>query len=173
MDTAIIAMSEIVEKIPEAELLLIGKGPFKKELVKIVSELSLERNVTITDQQPFKLMPTFIEMSSVCIVPHNSNPHTEATSPHKLFQYMLMGKPVVVSSCRPLKRIIEETGAGVVFEAGDSHSFAEAVIRLYNDPELREQMGQAGKKAVLEKYNWNITAKRLVRFYSRFTPESS
>jgi len=166
LDTAIEAMPAILKEIPNARLLLVGDGPIKPSLEKMVTELSLDDKVTFVEWQPFDKVPSFIAASTVCLVPHHSNPHTEATSPHKLFQYMLMGKPVVVSTCKPLRRVVEETGSGVVFEAGNSHALAQAVIQL-KDENLRRQLGEAGRRAVLEKYNWERTSKELVRMYEQ------
>jgi glycosyltransferase involved in cell wall biosynthesis len=79
---------------------------------------------------------------------------------------MLMGKPVVVSSCKPLRRIVEETGSGLVFEAGNSDALARAVIQL-KDESLRRRLSEAGRRAVLEKYNWERTSKELVKMYEQ------
>lgn len=119
--TTVKAMPMILEEIPNARLLLVGDGPIKPLLEDIVAQQSLEKRVTFIRWQPFEKVPSFIALSTVCLVPSESNPQTEATIPHKLFQYMLIAKPVVVSSCRPLRRVVEETGAGLVFEAGNSH----------------------------------------------------
>ena len=78
---------------------------------------------------------------------------------------MAMGKPVIVSDCAPLKRIIEETGAGFVFQSGDPASFADAILTL-KDIAVREKMGDRGYHAVKSKYNWNVDGEHLVKLYS-------
>lgn len=166
LDTAIAAMPEILQSIPNALLLLVGNGTIKPRLEQMTAELSLGDRVCFIDWQPFEKVPTFIELSAVCLVPHQSNPHTEATSPHKLFQYMLLKKPVIVSSCKPLKRVIEETKAGLVFEAGNRSDLAKEVIRL-KDEELRRELGVNGQQAVYKKYNWSRTSQDLLAVYER------
>ncbi len=164
LDTAIEAMPPILRKIPNARLVLVGRGIFKERLEELVATYSLEKHVTFVEWQPFEKVSSYIAASSVCLVPHRSDPQTEATSPHKLFQYMVMGKPVVVSSCKPLRRVIDSTGAGLVFDAGDSVDLAEAIIRLA-DKDARDRLGEAGKRAVLEEYNWQKTSADLLRVY--------
>jgi len=166
LDTVIEAMPQILEYIPEAHLLLVGDGPIKAVLQQMVAERSIESKVTLINWQPFEKIPSYIALSDVCLVPHHSNEHTEATSPHKLFQYMWLRKPVVVSSCKPLKRVIEETGGGLVFQAGDASSLAETVVQL-QDPQLRHNLGETGYRAVKEKYNWQNTSEKLVGVYHR------
>ncbi|HUZ81591.1 MAG TPA: glycosyltransferase family 4 protein, partial [Gaiellaceae bacterium] len=162
--TAIDAMPAVLEALPNARLVLVGDGPIKPVLERRVQELQLGERVQFLDWQPFERVPSLIAASDVTLVPHAAHPHTEATSPHKLFQYMLLGKPVVVSSCRPLARVIGETGAGVVFEAGDASSLAGAVVSLL-DPDKRRAVGEAGRAAVLQKYNWAQSSRRLLEVY--------
>ena len=167
LDTAVKAMPKVLQELPQARLLLVGRGSIKPELEKLVKELNLESQVIFEDWRPFEEVPSYIQASQVCLVPHRSNPHTEATSPHKLFQYMLMEKPVVVSSCKPLQRVVQETKSGLVFTAGDSDHLAEAILQL-KDQTLRQELGQAGKQAVLDRYNWERTSRDLIRIYDNY-----
>jgi glycosyltransferase involved in cell wall biosynthesis len=114
--------------------------------------------------QPFERFPSYIAASSVCLIPHLKSDHTDTTIPHKLFHYMLLGKPVVTADCRPLRRIVEETGCGVVHRSGDPDAFATAVASL-TDKALRRQMGEAGQQAVRERYHWDRDARRLTDLY--------
>jgi len=164
LDTAIKSMPKVIQGIPDAKLLLVGRGRIKPELMELADNIGVKSHVIFEDWKPFEEVPSYIEASRVCLVPHQSNPHTEATSPHKLFQYMLMGKPVVVSSCKPLRRVVLETKGGLVFSAGDSDHLAEIILQL-KDENLRKELGQAGKQAVLNRYNWERTSRDLIRLY--------
>ncbi|MHC1577405.1 MAG: glycosyltransferase family 4 protein [Candidatus Methanospirareceae archaeon] len=122
MDTAIKAMPDVVEEIPDARLLLVGgKGSeeYEEELKKLCKELKVENNVEFTGWVDFRLVPSFTALSDVCLVPHHASGHTNTTIPHKLFQYMAMRKPVIVTDCKPLKRIVEECDCGIVVPSGD------------------------------------------------------
>ena len=110
-------------------------------------------------------MPGLIGLSDICTVPHVKNDFTDATIPHKLFQYMLMGKPVVVSDAKPLKRIVEETGCGRVFKNRDDRDLAGVLLSLYKNPDQRETMGGRGRIAALEKYNWKKEEESLLELY--------
>ncbi len=115
--------------------------------------------------QPSGRARSYIAASSACLVPYSASEHTHTTVPHKLFQYMLAGKPVVVSDVRPLKRIIEETQAGLVFKADDPTSLAEALIALHKTPGLTERLGANGHRAAVGPYAWRHDARRLVEVY--------
>lgn len=165
IQTAIDAFQMVAPSIHNARLLIVGDGILKPLLQKQTQRSKFANYIEFLGKQPFDLIPTYISISTVCLVPHISNPLTETTIPHKLFQYMILGKPVIVSSCGPLKRIVEETGAGLVFKSGDIKSLALRIQQM-TDERHRMQMGEAGKKAVYKKYNWKLTSRKLVRVYN-------
>lgn len=171
LTTAINSMPNVLRSIPNAKLLLVGRGSIKATLQKMIHESALEANVELVDWVPFAQVPSYIAVSSVCLVPHNSNPHTDATSPHKLYQYMLMGKPIVVSSCKPLKRVVEEIGSGMVFQAGNSDDLGRAIVQLKSE-NIRTKLGEKGLRAVLDKHNWGVTSRKLIDLYKSFSGSS-
>ena len=79
---------------------------------------------------------------------------------------MIMKKPVIVSSCTPLKRIVEDTGSGLVFNANNSESLADCLVKLYEDgDEIAKKYGENGHRAALGKYSWKNDSRRLVTMY--------
>ena len=169
LETAIHAMPFILEKIPSAKLLIVGSGRNLKALKQLTKQLNVEKYVQFTGWISFAESVNFIQESDVCIIPHILTEHTNTTIPHKLFQYMYLEKPVIVSTCPPLKRIVKETNSGLVFKAGDAVDFAEKVI-LLRDPELRKKFGKNGRNAVLMKFNWEKESQKLRQMYHELLP---
>ena len=167
VDTAIKAMFKVLVEIPDARLLLVGKGSkeYEIELKKLCEESKVENSVEFTGWVDFRLVPSYVALSDVCIVPHHASGHTNTTIPHKLFQYMAMRKPVIVTDCEPLKRIVEECDCGIVVASGDYNAMADAVIKLHGGKEYASKSGAAGRRAVEEKYNWENEAKKLCELY--------
>jgi glycosyltransferase involved in cell wall biosynthesis len=165
IQTAISAMPHILAATPEARLIVVGSGSNEAELKELARREGVEQAVEFTGWQPFELVPSYISASDVCLIPHIASGHTNSTIPHKIFQCMAMRKPVVVSSAKPLERIVKETGAGLVYSSGDAEALAEAVIKIHLDSELATRLGEAGKKAVGQKYNWKAEAEKLVSLY--------
>ncbi len=166
LDTLVESMPEVLAAEPDAVLLLVGDGPERARLERRADELGLNGHVRFDGWQPFERIPSYIEAADVCVVPHRSTPHTETTMPHKLFQYMLVGRPVVVSDCAPLRRVVADAGAGEIFEPGDPHDLARAILRL-RDPGERFRAGAAGHAAVVERHNWRRSSRELVELYAR------
>ena len=169
LDTVVRAMPSVKAAAPDARLLLVGdrNEPYRRYLERLAEESGCADAVEMTGWQPFEKIWSFIEASDVCLVPHARNPHTDTTIPHKIFQYMSAGKPVVVSDCPPLRSVVEDSGGGVWFRYDDPEDFAEKIISLYRDAEGRRGMGEAGRSAFLDRYNWDSTSHELVRLYER------
>ena len=165
IQTTISAMPKIMLEIPRSKLLLIGSGNNEDELRQLARKEGVEEAVEFVGWQPFTLVPSYIAASQVCLVPHIASGFTDTTVPHKIFQYMAMGKPVITSSAKPLARIIKETGAGIVYPSGDAATLAETVIRIYQDEELAAKLRQAAKIAVTTKYNWQREEEKLITLY--------
>lgn len=169
LDTALKAAAIARTKIPGFLLLLVGKGSpeMDRSLRELSESLSLGESVEFTGWVPSPLVNSYVRAAKVGLVPHNSNEHTDHTIPHKLFQYMMMGLPLIVSSCRPLARTVQQAGAGTVFSAGDEHELAKRMVEHYLDPELSREMGQAGIRATHGgPYDFNYTAEALTGMYA-------
>lgn len=169
IDVAIKAMSLVVNKIPSVKLLILGSG--EKEYVdylkKLTKDLGLEGDVEFLGQRPFNDMPSYMSISSVGLIPFHPSPQTHASAPHKTFQYMLMGVPIIVSDCASLKRIVGQAHCGLTFTADDPRSLAEKIISLYNDPDFAKSLGENGRKAAEGTFSWEADAARLVSLYKR------
>ncbi|RLI93481.1 MAG: glycosyltransferase WbuB [Candidatus Altiarchaeales archaeon] len=169
IDTSIKAMPKILEKIPNAKLLLVGGGlkGYEEEIKKLCKDLKVENNVIFTGWVNFNSIPSYISVSDVGLVPHHKSGHTDTTIPNKLFQYMTMRKPVVVTDAKPLRRIVEETKCGIVVPSGDYNKMANAVVKLYEDKDYAKKLGENGRRAVERKYNWEKEAEKLCELYEK------
>jgi glycosyltransferase involved in cell wall biosynthesis len=169
LDTVVRAMPAVKARVPEVRLLLVGdrNEPYRRYLEKLAVESGCGDVVEMTGWQPFEKIWSFIEASDVCLVPHARNPHTDTTIPHKIFQYMSVGKPVVVSDCPPLRKVAEDSGGGLWFVYDDPADFAAKIVELYESEEARRRMGEAGRSAFLDRYNWDKTSGGLLRLYER------
>ena len=169
VDTAIHGMSYLQEY-PDIELIIVGSGSHDvvEHLRQTACNSGMSDRIHFLGHQPFHKFYSYMHLADINIIPHKSNDHTDNTIPHKLFQSMMSGKPLLVSSSQPLKRVVENTGAGLVFHANDPRDFATQVLRLYQDKTLCDRLGRNGTKATLEgPLNWDTEQQTLVDFYIR------
>lgn len=167
LETAIDALPAALGRVPRLRLVVVGATERDRAAIEARARArGAAERTTVIGWQPFEAVRSFIHASDACLVPHADFEHTQTTVPHKLFQYMLCGRPVVVSDVRPLARIVGETGAGRVFRAGDPADLAEALVWLHDHPAEAAAMGAAGRAAALGPYAWRHDAARLVALYA-------
>ncbi len=142
----------------------------QRKLEALIEQYDLHEQVKLYGYQPFHTFFSFMSQADANIIPHHSNPHTDNTIPHKIFQCMQVKRPLVVSSSNPIRRVVEETSSGVVFEAGNPRDLAKTLRNLYEDQELRERLAQNGYFATQEgTYNWEHTEQALLTLYRQFS----
>ena len=159
------AMPLVLDAHPGACLVLVGDGRIRPELEALADRLGIAAHVRFEGWQPQARLKSYILGSDLCLVPHLKTVHTDATIPHKLFHYMYLEKPVIVTDCRPLRRIVDEAQAGLVYPSGDAEALSEALLTLAADPEAAHAMARRGRAAVLERYHWEATVQGLVAMY--------
>jgi glycosyltransferase involved in cell wall biosynthesis len=91
--------------------------------------------------------------------------HIEAM-PQKMFEYMGAGIPVIASDFPLWRRILGDTGCGIVVDPADPKAIAKAIEYVLKHPAEAEEMGKRGRAAVLERYNWGTQAEELVKLYT-------
>ena len=135
----------------------------------MAKDLGVSDKIELVEWIPLEQIPNCIVECDIGIVPHKKHLHTDATIPHKLFQYMLASKPVIVSDCKPLERIVRETKSGLVFSSGNSLNLAETIMKLVENPDLRSELGSNGRKASANRLSWENEGQKLVLLYDEFT----
>lgn len=141
---------------------VIGRGESEERLHRLARELDLQSTVEFHGWVELRDALTLSARSHVGLVPHEVTEHTSTTVPNKLFDYMALGLPSVASNAPPLRRIIEETGAGRVFEDGDPQSLARVLGELASDPVMWYDMRTRALAASKDRYNWERDQQRLL-----------
>lgn len=158
IDTLIRAMADIKRSGRDIELYLIGAqaSQYLEFLKKLVVDLDVTTHVNFTNWVDFNAVCSYIMQADLCCVPHNSNEHTDNTIPHKLFQYMIARRPVLVSSSAPLARTVRKANCGLVFLAENSSDCAEKIITMSDNKLLRDKFAENGFRYVIDQgHNWD------------------
>jgi len=143
---------------------ILGEGSYKNHLMELVQQLSLTDRVIFQGYQPFARVMEMLSESDFALIPHLKTEHTDSTIPHKLFQYMYAQIPVIASDCLPIKRILEETGAGITYPSHDPGQLAAIFNHL--DSVDKVFMGSQGRSWVEKVYNWQHDARVLKDMYN-------
>jgi len=160
LDILIPRFTEVIKQIPEAKLLVVGDGPQRSKLERIIAELNLPKHVIITGFEPYQTMPQYINLATICI---NSFLITKATRdifPGKIVQYLACGKAVIATALPGMVAVIPGEHQGIVYTNSVDEMVAEIAL-LVKSTERRQQLEQAGLNYVKQAHNYNKIAHQL------------
>lgn len=163
------ALKICIRKQRDIRLWIVGDGSYRKGLEELSEFLNIKPNVRFFGHKPFNEMLNILAKSDAAIIPHTRTDNNDASSPNKLYQYMYLNKPIISSDCISLKRIIIDTNTGFIYKNDSPQELAILIEKLGNDRSLLSQIEGNGRKAVIEKYNWNIDKKRLILAYKELS----
>ena len=150
--------------VPDVRLVLCGE--FNEERFKL--ELQNEPGWSQVDyigQADRSVVRRVMGESSAGLVTFLAAPNHVNAQPNKLFEYMSAELPVIASNFPLWREIVEGSGCGVCVDPESPQAIAQAISMLLDSPLKVEQMGCAGRKAVLSHYNWPNESQKLVDFY--------
>lgn len=127
------------------------------------------KNVEFAGRIPFDDVPLFLANSTAAMVLNDYVPNVGyrlgSLGNNKLFEAMQMGIPVICTDFVLWKKIIDEWKCGICVNPHDIDAIRSAIIYLIENKDIAKQMGDNGRRAVIEKYNWNTQEKILLEMY--------
>jgi glycosyltransferase involved in cell wall biosynthesis len=166
LQTAISAVEKLKLQIPNLKLVIVGKNTTDTILKQQVKDLKISDFVDFEGWQNVALFQSYILSSAICISPLHRNLQHDVAYANKIFQYMSLGKPLLVSDAIAQKRLIEKTNSGLVHQEKNADDFTKQIVRLFKDTSLRDSLGENGKKFVRNEFSWEETSKKLLHLYT-------
>lgn len=160
------AMVEILATC-DYELTVVGKGQNEYELKALIEQSGYKSAFQFIPWVPLCDIWRFIDRAHICVLPQLKNDHTDHVLPHKLFQYLKRGKPVIVGNCIPLMRNIEDGDCGFITDFSNKELIKKTLLNVYKSD--LEQLGKNGYEYVKTKYPWENDKKRLLDLYNKLS----
>lgn len=147
---------------------LRGEGPRREALEAQARELGLT-NVLFGGERPIDEVPYLLARADVCVTNLLPDAYLEKIVSVKVFEYLACGKPVVGGVRGEGARVLQESGGGIAVAPGDAPAMADAVRELLDSPDRRAEMGEAGRRYVVEHHSRAAIAARLERYLDEVT----
>ena len=163
VDYMIRALSILHNRRTDFLAVLVGRGPALESLKKLTEELGLKDRVVFTGYVEFCKVPQYIASFDICATPDPSNPYNDSCTTIKTMEYMAVGKPTV--AFRTKENEITAGDAALYAEKNNIEEFAELILKLADDPELRERMGKIGRQRIEHSLSWSRQRTFLVQVY--------
>lgn len=163
IQTLIEAVPLIRAEIPGLKVWVVGDGEYREELETLARDTGVSDCVEFTGWVKHEQVAGYIDRCAVGVVPMLYN-----QLPNKLFEYIAMGRPVVVGDVPSIRRAFADHEV-LYYETGDAKQLAEGVIAIHRDPEFAMQMA-ARAQHTFQKYTWDVMRDVYVGIHDELLP---
>jgi len=147
----------------DVHFMLAGGGPALEEMRQLKSQLQLDEHVEFLGRVPDQQLLEMLNTADVCVNCDEVNPMNDKSTMNKIMEYMALGKPIVQFELTEGRFSARE--ASVYAKPNDARDFADKILMLLADPELRERMGQFGRQRVERHLAWQYEVPKLLAAY--------
>jgi glycosyltransferase involved in cell wall biosynthesis len=148
---SLVLVANRLRSYPDIVFAIVGEG---KELPRVERECRSKQltNVHLIPAQPKQRMPQVLAAADICVAVLKGIPMFRTTYPNKVFDYMAAGRPTVLAIDGVIRKVIEEADGGIFVTPGDDAALADAILRLRDASDLRQQMGMNARRYVTEHF---------------------
>lgn len=157
----VLETAKILRDRPDILFVFIGEGAEKQKLKQLAADWQLE-NVQFLDQQPREEISKFYSACDIGLVCLRDTDLFQEVLPSKIFEYLGMERPVLVSVKGDARELIESAGAGEFVPPEQPVALAEAILRYANQPDKLEAMGRSGRDYVTRYFDRRVLATKYV-----------
>jgi L-malate glycosyltransferase len=161
IECALRAMKLLVERYPDAKLVIIGDGIFWKNLEELTRDLDLGKNVEFIGEVPVASIPAYLSPATIYLLPSFAEGFSIS-----LLEAMASGLPVISTPVGIAPRICTEWNNGFIVPINDPEAIYEAVIKITENPEIRSMFSKNSLENA-KNYSWSTIIKQYEAEYSK------
>lgn len=143
---------------------LVGGGTELDALRDYAAEKSIENYITFTGRIPDSQLFEMLSTADICVNPDRVNEMNSKSTMNKVLEYMAIGKAMVQFDLDEGK--VSAGDSSLYAKPNDTYDFAEKIVELLDQPELRAQMGKSGRQQIEESLSWEHQSKKLIQAYA-------
>ncbi|MDX6611697.1 MAG: hypothetical protein QOD75_883 [Blastocatellia bacterium] len=144
---------------PEIVFMVIGAGAERDQLARLQEESGL-KNFRLLPKQSREVVPYFLALADVCVVHLKDAPLFRTVIPSKMFEAMVMGKPIALGIRGEAAEIVTEAEAGICFAPEDADDLVKVVEDLQRDQVLYRRLSENGRNYVARHHDRKDLARR-------------
>ncbi len=166
VDVVIQSLPELKKHIPKIKFVLAGRFAFGCNPIKDAEKLGVSEHVEYVGYlDSTKELPSYIAASTICNhTPYTSSDEVNKTIATKIYQYMLMEKPIIVSQAKMMCDFVLDRKIGFAIDANNKQSYVDAVLSVFNKEKYAVEIPENCRK-YHNIYNWEKTVQPLLKAY--------
>src|SRR3989337_332301 len=160
LQVVIRSLKLLKEKFPKINLIIIGKGPYRVHLEKLVEQYDVQKHVTFKGHVSEEEKNHIIASSQALVFPSLFEGFGLV-----ILEAFMQKKPVLVSNVRPMTDIVEDKKTGLVLPINDEKAWAEAIEHILENLQEAQKMGENGRKVLEERYVHEKMNRKILEMY--------
>ena len=156
-----LANQQTVDPALRWQLLVVGDGPGREDLERLAASLGVPAE--FTGAVPPAAVPGLLADCDAAAAPYppDAPGQDDYFSPLKVFEYMAAALPVIASAVGQLPYIIQHGRTGILVPPGEPAALADALLRLGEDPGLRDRLGREARSDAVLRFSWSGVLSRI------------
>jgi L-malate glycosyltransferase len=162
---------EAVRRLPQNgwRLVMIGDGPFARELDRLLQSMKLSERVVRLGYVPHGEIPRYLAALDVLVLPSETQPNWKEQFGRVIVEALACGTPVVGSDSGEIPKLLSLSEGGIIFPERDVQALANALRQMIQNRRLREEFAGKGKSWALRYVSLNAVAEKMAATMDRAT----
>ena len=165
LDLLLESAKYILSQRDDVHFAIVGGGTHLDEIKKIANKMGLSDHFDFYGRVDDQTMIEVLNTADICVNPDKPTAMNDLSTMNKIMEYMALKKPIVQYNLKEGKFSAQE--ASLYAKNTDPKNFADKIMMLCDDGDLRKKMGDFGYKRVVEDLSWDIESVKLIDFYKK------
>lgn len=161
VQNAISILPKLRSRVPNAHLLVLGDGPYRRELESLAKKLGVQENVSFAGFVPFDSLPSYFSSCSVFVNATIRQDGYDLT----VLEAMGCGRPVVASNIGSMPTAISHQKDGILLAPGDRRALLRSILLIANDRALARRISLAARRKVGRKFSQSSMVRQTLLVY--------
>jgi glycosyltransferase involved in cell wall biosynthesis len=154
------AAKKIFARLPKVKVLIVGEGPERKKLERLIRKMGLAESVRLLGER--KDAARILSSLDIFILPS-----LWEGLPYALLEAGAYGKAVVASDVEGIDELIEDGETGILVEPKNSRVLADSIVRLLEEEDFRRRIGENLRRSLLPRYTLSRMVQQTQELYLR------
>ena len=169
IDTVLQALPQLLAQSPDLQYWIVGNGPARVSLGRQAQELGLIQAVRFMDKVSDSELPEIYRRATIFVLPARADYHAGSVEGFGIvyLEASASGLPVVAARSGGAAEAVIENETGLLVPPDDPAALGQALQRLLDDAQMRQEMGRAGRRWVEREMNWDRVGRQFISIIDR------
>lgn len=163
LDLLLESVKHVISKRKNVQFAIIGGGTELQAIKELTEKMELQEHVDYYGRVDDETLVNILNTTDICVNPDKPTEMNNLSTMNKIMEYMALKKPIVQYDLKEGR--VSAQKASLYAENTSPKNFAEKILWLFDNPDVRIEMGEYGYNRVINELSWDFESKKLIAFY--------